>query len=385
MNRRELKKKNINNILKGYFFEAIAWPMIALFLPYYLMTKGLSILQIGTIFTIAIGISTLFYSLVFSKILKKIKLKTGLIASGIIGVIKNFLLFFWPTTAGATTSKFIQQMHGPTQSISIDVSLQHNLEKNKERKVSSKRAITSSIGMTIGIILILLIVNKVNFGVAFLAISIISLFSIPFYAKVNDNTRFKPKPKQKIPKINKKLKLTLLTDILYLLALGSSFSLVIAFLVKEKFSNSFNSFGLIFILLYLSMTVTIFITKKYLDKKNSTKTAMLGMAFLLVSALVIIISQNQNIILLSFIVEGIGAGIWTPSLSAMQYRFTEKENREKVSGYFSGISRGISSVGPLVGALLVSKINIVAPFVLKAILSIITIAIYIYIIKLEKN
>lgn len=386
MNKKQLKKRNINNILKGYFFEAISFSLIAFFLPYYLKEKGLNILEIGAIFTLTIGIGSLIYSLIFSKILKKIKLKTGLIFSGILSVIKNLTIFSFPTTAGATTAKFITETHGLTQGISVDVSLQHNNQKNDEKNTASKYLISASTGIAIGIILSLIIINKIGFKFAFLSFSIISMISLIFYSRVTDKTRFKIKKKKyKIKKLNKKLKFTIISGLLYGLALQSSFALIITFLVKERFSDSITFLGLIFLMLYFSMSLTTILSKKYLNKIQPSKTAIIGMMILLISAIIIISSQNKYLVLFSFLIEGIGAGIWEPSQNSLQWKFTEKENRENISGYISGLNSITKAVGPLFGAILVTKIGITAPFIFKATISLICIGIYFYIKKLEKT
>ena len=134
-----------------------------------------------------------------------------------------------------------------------------------------------------------------------------------------------------------------------------------------------------FIALYLSITITTLLSHKFLDRKNLVKTSIIGMFILLISALIIIISTNTWIVLGAFILEGIGAGIWVPSKQAFVWGLTQKENREKVSGYTLGFRAFVSSLGPLVGGFLVTIGGILAPFYFKAGLSLLVIGIYFYV------
>jgi len=136
-----------------------------------------------------------------------------------------------------------------------------------------------------------------------------------------------------------------------------------------------------FIALYTSITITTLLSHKFLEKKDLTKTSIIGMFILLLSAVVIIISTNIWIVLGAFILEGIGAGIWTPSKQALVWKLTQKENREKVSGYVNGSRGFVSAISPLVGGLLVTAGGILAPFYFKAGLSLLVIGIYLYILK----
>ena len=98
-----------------------------------------------------------------------------------------------------------------------------------------------------------------------------------------------------------KLKLILFSEIIYWLALASTFSLVITFLVSEKLSGTLFDIGIIFIVLYSSITLTGYITKKSLDKKKEINSAMFGMVLLLISSILVIIFRNFYLILLAFL------------------------------------------------------------------------------------
>jgi MFS family permease len=81
------------------------------------------------------------------------------------------------------------------------------------------------------------------------------------------------------------------------------------------------------------------------------------------------------------VLEGIGAGIWVPSKSAIYWKLTGKESRENVSGYLFGWKEITSIIGPLVGGFLATYLGILSPFYFKAILSLVVIGIYIYVLR----
>ena len=381
MKKEELKKRNIRNILFGHFFLAVSTALTAFFLPYFLKEQGLTILQIGGLFSIGLAFGGLVISLIYSKIIKGIKLKNALTISVVIESFENLFLFLIPTAFGVLGSKISKLVGGKMVSVSSDITFQHNISKGNHRKIGAYSLITNSFGQVFGILLAIFLIIYLGFNYSFLAFFLISLIPIYFYLKVNDKTRFKLKNKFKIPKISTNLKLFIFSELIYWLALGASFDLVVTFLVTDRLSSSFAWIGYMFIALYTSITITTLLSHKFLEKKDLTKTSIIGMFILLLSAVVIIISTNIWIVLGAFILEGIGAGIWTPSKQALVWKLTQKENREKVSGYVNGSRGFVSAISPLVGGLLVTAGGILAPFYFKAGLSLLVIGIYLYILK----
>lgn len=378
---KKIKSQNIKNNFIGSFFCVASASLLIFFLPFFLKEKGLSVLEIGVIFTIGIAIGSLLFSVGFSKILKKIRLKNALFISSTLNFLKTFVMFLFPTAGGAIAYKAIQESHMPISRISDDVTIQHNLEKKDSKKISSMLAIIDSGSIILGIILSLVLITYLGFKYSFLIFSLLTIPSFFFYKKINEKTRFKPKKKIKLPKISKVLKLFLFSELIYWLALSSSFALVITFLVTEKFGSSIEWIGILFIALYSTMMLTTTLAKKKMERNNVIKSSIFGMVLLLGSAIVIIISENIYTILGAFILEGIGAGIWTPSKTAIQWKLTKKENREKVSGWLSGLRSFVSALGPLLGGVLMTFLSPVAPFYFKAGIGMIIIGIYIYILR----
>lgn len=381
MDKKELRKKNVWHSLFGSSFISISTVLVGFFLPFYLKEQGFTILQIGTLFTIGLAFGSFMVGILYSNILRRIKLRTGLILSSILAFIQTFLLFIIPTATGALSSKFTSELQKSTSRISLDVALQHNTFKNNHRKIKSYHLILETISLVGGLILSLFFVKLMGFKISFLLFACVSIFAMFFYSKVNDETRFKLKKKIKLPKISLKLKLVLFAEILYWLALGASFALVITFLVTDYFSGSMSEIAYLFIGLYVAMAATTLLTHKYLEKFNLIKTSIIGMIILFLSAVLIIISTNLYTILFAMILEGIGAGIWVPSKSAIYWKLTGKESREKVAGYLTGWRGFMGAIGPLVGGFLVVSFGILSPFYFKAIISASVILVYFYILK----
>lgn len=380
-----LKGENLKNLFFGHFFITVSSALVLFFLSYFLKEKGLTILQIGFLLSIGLALGSLILGLVYSKILKKISLRFGLILSTLTESFQNLFLFAFPTSFGAFGSKFSSQFGSGMYAISEDVSIQHNLDKKNHRKISSSFLGIDSIGQSVGILIAIFLIIYLGFVYSFFIFFVISLIPLLFYVRITDKTRFKRKKKMKIPSLSKYLKLYILSEVIYWLALSSSFDLVVTFLVTGRLSASFEWIGYLFIGLYISIAITTFLTEKFLSKKEYTKTSILGMAILFLSALIIIFSVNLWVILGAFILEGVGAGIWVPSKTAFVWKLTQKENRENVSGYVFSLTGFVNAVGPLVGGILVSVGGILLPFYFKAILSIIVIAIYSYILIKTKD
>lgn len=382
---KDIKKRNIGNLLIGYFFISLSGVLLSFFLPFFLKEKGFNILEIGVLFTIGLAIGSLIFSIVISALLKKFKLKNVLLFSPIFSFFRTFVVYLFPTAGGFISYKFFNEIHKHTSSISTDVVCQHNVLKNDERKISSFSLITNSFGLTVGLFLSVLLITLIGFRNSFLVFALFSIPALFFYSNVGDKARFNLKRKIKIPKLSKDLKLFLFSELLYWFALSSSFALVVTFLVIDKFKGSLWWIAILFASLYFSMVLTTLLTKRFFDKKNLTKSSIYGMIVLLLSVILIIVSNNLYVVLVAFILEGVGAGIWVPSKTAIQWRLTQKENREKVSGYLFGLRGFVSALGPIFGGFLVVFLGILSPFVFKAVTVLIIIFIYSYLlIKIKK-
>lgn len=381
MKEENLKKKNIRNILFGSFFITLSGVLLSFFLPYYLKERGLSILEIGALFSIGLAIGSLFFSLIFSKILKKVTLRTGLILSSVLKFVESFFMYISPTSFGSLGYKFINKAEVSIGGISTDVALQHNILKKEERKISSLLLVTSSFAMFFGLCLSLFLVKSIGFRNSFLVFALFSIISLFFYKNVCDGTRFKLREKIKLSNISNKLKLVLFSELIYWFILSSSFGLVVTFLVTNRFSESISWIAYLFAGLYLSLTLTTFLTRKFFEERDLIKSSILGMFILFLSAVLIIFSTSLPVVLMAFILEGIGAGIWTPSKVAIQWKLTSKENRERVSGYLTGARGFVSTLGPLFGSVLVISLGILSPFYFKAGICLIVIGIYFYVLK----
>ncbi len=381
MNGVKIKRSNLKKLYLGKFISGMIVSMLSLYLPFFLKEKGLTILQIGFLFTFGLALGAFVFSVGFSRLLRKIRLKTGLMFASVFLFIQNFLLYIFPTSFGATAAKFSNTIENSSYSVTNDVAMQHNILKNKHRDIGSRNLIYDSLGYVVGLPIGYFLVKGVGFQYSYL---IFALFTIPLFfifLNLNDKTRFVSKKKMPLPKIPVKLKVVLFAELLYWFAMASSFALVITFLVTDYFSSSMFWIGTLFFGLYLSIVLTTIITKKYLNKFDLFKTAIFGMFLLLLSAIVIIISKSVYSVLLGMVLEGVGAAIWVPSKQAVYWKLIGKESREKVSGYYFGWKGITSTVGPLFGGFLVSGLGILSPFYFKAVITLIIILIYFFVMR----
>lgn len=380
-NNLEIQRLNLGKLYFGQFICGFIISLLSIYLPFFLKEKGLTILQIGFLFTLGLALGGFVFSVSFSKILRKIKLRTGLIFASIFLFIQNILLYIFPTSLGATAAKFSNTIEKSSYTVSHDVAMQHNLVKNKHRDAGAKILIYDSLGYVIGVAVGFLLVSWIGFRHTFLVFSILTLPLFFIFSNVSDETRFKPKKKVTLQKIPTKLKVVIFAELIYWFSLAASFALVITFLVTDYFSSSMFWIGALFVVLYLSIVLTTIFTKKYLDKFDLFKTAIFGMILLMLSAVVIIISKNLYTVLVGMILEGVGAAIWVPSKQAVYWKLIGKESIEKVSGYYFGWRGAASTLGPLFGGLLVSILGILAPFYFKIIITAVIIIIYISIMR----
>jgi len=134
-----IRRKNLKKLYFGGFIFGIIVPLISIYLPFFLRQRGLSILEIGFLFTFGLALGSFVFSVGFSKILLKIKLKMGIIFASFFLFIQNFLLYFFPTYLGATAANFLKTIETSSYSITNDVAMQHNLSKQEHREAGSKK------------------------------------------------------------------------------------------------------------------------------------------------------------------------------------------------------------------------------------------------------
>jgi MFS family permease len=380
MKKETLRKRNLGYLFAGYFFISLSTSLLLYFLPLYLKEKGLTILQIGTILTIGMAIGVLIVSLVFSRLQKKIKLRSGLSLSALLYFITSFIFYIIPNSIGVVISRIFSGFGKSVSWVAWDVTIQHNSDKKTHRKASSIMLIVDSFAVALSLMLSVILIKRIGFVNSALLFSFASLIGLILYSRVKDDTRFVSKKQHKLPKIALDLKLILLSELLYWFGLATSSSLVITFLVTDYLSGSIGWIAVLYAAGYTSIAISTLLTKRFLDKLDLRKSSILGMSILLLSALVIIVSRNIYLVLLAMVLEGIGVGAWLPSKTALYWGRTKPELREVVSGYLSGLRNFFSTLGPLAGGLLVTYFGIISPFYLKAAIAIISIAIYAYLL-----
>ncbi len=153
MRKEEIKKKNIRNVLIGTFFASFSFALVNFFLPFFLKEKGLSALQIGGLFTLSIAAGSLLFGLIFSRILRKIKLRFGLFLAGVLNFFRTFILYLFPAVSGAIINQFSGEIDKHIYVISTDTTMQHNLRRGEERKTSAMWGIFDCLGIIFGIII----------------------------------------------------------------------------------------------------------------------------------------------------------------------------------------------------------------------------------------
>jgi len=286
--REGLEYINIGNLIFGSFFIIFSAVLVDFFLPFFLRDLGLSILEIGAYLTIGLALGTMFMTILFSQIQRNIALRSGLNYSTVFGFITSFVLYILPNTFGAILSSFSLKLRDITFDVSRDVTFHHNTREGTRRIVSSNYLIIQSIGFVLGLLFSLAFIKTLGFRNTFLIFAFLALPAFLIFSKIKEGTRFRPKINYKQPPVSRKLKLFLFSGIIYNFALSASFVLVITFLVTDYFSNSIEWIAYLYVGLYVSMGISSFITKKFLDKFSFIATAIFGMFIIFCSAIVII-------------------------------------------------------------------------------------------------
>jgi hypothetical protein len=100
------------------------------------------------------------------------------------------------------------------------------------------------------------------------------------------------------------------------------------------------------------------------------------MSIRLLSCILILSFDSLGIVLAAFILDGIGAGLWLPSLNTAYWTFTSTGLREKVSGCRSGWSSFFVAFSPAISGLFIVSFGVLSPFYLKLVFSVLAITVY---------
>lgn len=379
MPKKDLKKRNVRYLFLGEFFFFLTSICGSFFLPYFLKEEGFNIAQIGLFMTLGIALGTLIVAIFFSKIQKRIRLKYGLATGSVFEIISSGALVIFPNSIGTVIREGFHRIGTNVYNVAGDISFQHNTEEKNKRTINSTKLTVEGFAYIIGLGLSVFLILNFGYRLSFFIFALLGIPALIFVLKVNDDTRFKQENKQKKEKISGVLKLFLAADIIYNFALSASFVLVMTFLISDKYSGSISWIAFLFGTLYVSMTLSSILTKRLLNKMNLVLSTILGMAVLILSAVLIIISTDLYVVLAAMVLEGIGAGIWVPSQYAYYWKLTKPSQREAVSGYYNGIKSSTKAIAPLFGGWIAATLGILAPFYMKIILAAISIVIYIYV------
>lgn len=375
MNLSKIKERNVHLIIWAGFFSVLAGIIISFFLPYYLKEAGMNPIQIGSLITVGVAFGGLLFGLVFSRIQQRISISNGLRNSAFLSFFYPFSFFLFSTPVGAIATTFIGKLKSSISTISSDVGLQHNVLSHGRRNTSNYYLVVDSTSQIVGLLLSVFLISYMGFKWSFLAFSFFAIPAIFLAGLVSDKGRFKARKKVKM-KLPSFLKVLILSDLAYWFVMSSSFSLVVTFLVTQKFGGSINWIAYLFVGLYTSISLTGILFGKVLSKFNHLKTAAFGMFILFVSAVFVALSNNIYFVLSAFVLEGIGAAIWFPSKVAIYWEATSPRLREVASGYLYGWKEFVQALGPLAGGFMVYHFGNVSPFYLKAIVSLLIIFVY---------
>jgi DHA1 family multidrug resistance protein-like MFS transporter len=107
------------------------------------------------------------------------------------------------------------------------------------------------------------------------------------------------------------------------------------------------------------------------DKIGRKKVLLSGIFLLSIASLIFPFIKNAFLFILLRIIEGIGAGLLTPSAISYIHDFTTPERRGKEMGTFNAVNMFGIIIGPAFGGLIADKLGLKTPFIICGIIGII--------------
>ena len=343
MNKTNLWTRNLIIITLINFSMFFAFQLFPSALPPYLKTLGASDGTIGWlqgILTIAALLIRPFAGIALDKYGRK-----GIFIIGLIGMLLATAAYhFFPVVGIILIIRFAHGLAWGISNTACSTVASDNIEKERFAEGMGYFSLASSIAMAIApaIALSLGIQSSILLALAFLLVTFFLIFAIKYHKPAEiQNTEKK--------KISLYAKESILPSIIMLL-ITITWGSVVTFLALYGAERSITNVGAFFTVYAFSMIITRPTLGKLVDRKGFGAGIWPGIILIPISLLLLAVSSNLSIFLVSAVLYGIGIGAAQSSLQTMAIIRVPKHRTGAANAtFFTGFDAGIGIGSVLAG------------------------------------
>ena len=356
-----------------YAVLIISW----VFFPVYLHELGLTLVEVGALFTLA-GLAEVVLTYGAGKTLDKISCNYGLafidffesLACLIFGLAQNYTHIL--------IGRFVEkagQIFTPSYTVYENEAYKEDYETLYHYHLMVPEVVQVVVFPIFGFVLtyvffsltayrsFYIIVGACNFLVIFYILKILP--------EVTPGVSLKKKLSISIPR---RLYVIAAAEILLQFgnAVGSQF--VLAYYILDNLGGTFFSISMVEAVVSCAIIVTIILSLK--RDPEMIKAAQYGIFLMMIYGLLMSWAPTMWIVFIAYFILNIGHSLWFPRHRTLIMELIPEEKRGEILGSITSLKKLISVVGPLFAGLIASKIYILAPFVVQLIILIIIYFIY---------
>ncbi|MDD4835196.1 MAG: MFS transporter [Lutispora sp.] len=373
-----MEEKKINRNLSSLFF-AVYW-VFACYTPFlllYLQDRGLSYIQIGSIFALNSAINVIFQPLWGYLTDKYISIKKALYISTIISAITIFLFipvnkYFGVVFATICFVIFQSGILPLMDSLCYKVSHKYNNIKY------GKIRLMGSAGYAFSSFLLGIIISRTSINIAFCLYSIFTLLIIILLSKVNISDEIHEKKKSKVQPLkilkNTNILLFLLSVTIISISYGANSSYV-GVLLQEVGGNVQN-LGLLWFVVAIAEIPVFFLINRLITKIGALNTYLLSLALFAIRFFLCTLWKNTSIIIIIQFLQGFTFPLLMAGGLDYLCSLVPAEARSFSISLMSALIFGLGSlIGNIGGGIIIDSFSVFSLYQMMSVISLISLSV----------
>jgi hypothetical protein len=337
-----------------YSVLIISW----VFLPVYLHELGLTIVEVGALFTLA-GLAEVVLTYGAGKTLDKISCNYGLAIIDFFESIACFIFGLAQNYTHILIGRFVEkagQIFTPSYAVYENEAYKEDYETMYQYHVMVPEVVQLVVFPILGFVLTYVVFSVTAHRSFYIIVGACNFLVIFYILKILPDVTPGVSLKRELQvSLPRKLYIIAAAEILLQFgdAVGSQF--VLAYYILDNLGGTFFSISMVEAVVSIAIILTIIMSLK--RKPEMIKAAKYG-------------------IFIAYFILNIGHSLWFPRHRTLVMKLIPEEKRGEILGSIASLKKLIAVVGPLFAGLIASKIYILAPFVAQLITFIVIYFIY---------
>jgi DHA1 family multidrug resistance protein-like MFS transporter len=356
-----------------YSVLIISW----VFLPVYLHELGLTIVEVGALFTLA-GLAEVVLTYGAGKTLDKISCNYGLAIIDFFESIACFIFGLAQNYTHILIGRFVEkagQIFTPSYAVYENEAYKEDYETMYQYHVMVPEVVQLVVFPILGFVLTYVVFSVTAHRSFYIIVGACNFLVIFYILKILPDVTPGVSLKRELQvSLPRKLYVIAAAEILLQFgdAVGSQF--VLAYYILDNLGGTFFSISMVEAVVSIAIILTIIMSLK--RKPEMIKAAKYGIFLMMIYGLLMSWAPNMWVIFIAYFILNIGHSLWFPRHRTLVMKLIPEEKRGEILGSIASLKKLIAVVGPLFAGLIASKIYILAPFVAQLITFIVIYFIY---------